>query len=523
MVQKRQEIKEVIRKKASRKFIFWIVIAFSLIFDMQPVSAEQFLVPPFVNWSLTGAYSRSNNLRSEIILNGWWRWQAAGKEKSPPSGGWFYRQVPSAGWELEGFPVKDKDNRLAKKEKGKEITGLEKCWQEREFVLPADWQRKDVYVEIKAIRGKGAVFLDGKRLGFLWPNVPYSFPLPKPYKENSPYRLSILSGGIINNVWLKAYPDTGFRITDSYLTTSVRKMAAHLAIEGTGSSGVKVEVLISEGPDLKKVVKKAGPFSVEQDGQGWKGSFSFPWKDAELWSPENPHLYYYSLQLVDKKAQVLDRTLPVRFGFREFWIKGGNFIFNGKPIRLRSDANVPFTFAISPWDNRMGVLGDGEYIRNLIRAWKKLGLNSCLLYASPGAALDAHLLFKIADEEGFFIESVIPYLNKSSHLNGIRWRDYLKKYERHLSSFIKAYRQSPSLLFYMYLPGSVVWDYFPSKLGRPYDPDKIWGKGRNYGQKAMVERADPVRFLVAYSRGGIDEPVAAAMKEVRCTSTLQNS
>jgi hypothetical protein len=55
-----------------------------------------------------------------------------------------------------------------------------------------------------------------------------------------------------------------------------------------------------------------------------------PWNNPILWGPSNPHLYYLELEVKDSKTKkILDRRF-VRFGFREFWIEGPDFVFNGQ-------------------------------------------------------------------------------------------------------------------------------------------------------------------------------------------------
>lgn len=70
------------------------------------------------------------------------------------------------------------------------------------------------------------------------------------------------------------------------------------------------------------------------------------WRDPELWSIENPALYhlvsdlYVDGQLVDRKTD--------RFGFREFWIHGVDFFFNGKRIILQGDVGHA-SWSIGKW------------------------------------------------------------------------------------------------------------------------------------------------------------------------------
>ncbi len=62
------------------------------------------------------------------------------------------------------------------------------------------------------------------------------------------------------------------------------------------------------------------------------------WRDPELWSLESPALYqlvsdlYLDGKPVDRKSET--------FGFREFWIHGVDFFFNGRRIILQGDVGI---------------------------------------------------------------------------------------------------------------------------------------------------------------------------------------
>jgi hypothetical protein len=57
-----------------------------------------------------------------------------------------------------------------------------------------------------------------------------------------------------------------------------------------------------------------------------------PWQAARRWSPEHPHLYTLRTTV---RSGGKSETTETRFGFREFWIEGKQFMLNGQPLRLR--------------------------------------------------------------------------------------------------------------------------------------------------------------------------------------------
>ncbi|MFO7761745.1 MAG: glycoside hydrolase family 2 TIM barrel-domain containing protein, partial [Desulfobia sp.] len=61
---------------------------------------------------------------------------------------------------------------------------------------------------------------------------------------------------------------------------------------------------------------------------------SISWENPNLWSPEHPHLYILRTTV---EAGRRSESWETRFGFREFWIEGKDFMLNGKPVRLLGD------------------------------------------------------------------------------------------------------------------------------------------------------------------------------------------
>lgn len=61
--------------------------------------------------------------------------------------------------------------------------------------------------------------------------------------------------------------------------------------------------------------------------------------DPQLWSPDNPYLYYLTLAMADEQQKVVDARAE-RFGFREFKVVGKNFYLNNERIYLFGE-NIP--------------------------------------------------------------------------------------------------------------------------------------------------------------------------------------
>ena len=483
---------------------FFNGVIFSLKFSIpeKEKTVKESKLPNFVNWSLDGAYTRENGIRGEVILNGWWTWTPVkeGEVVPPILDLYLWRKVPGIG---KFFHIKDSQGNHISNYKG-----VEKAWIEREFSIPNHWRERDVFIEIGNTKDGSEVFLDGEKIGVTMPELPTFFEISKPYKEN--YKLTVLTSGITDNVWLKSYPSEN-RIVDIFVIPSFRKKSIEVRgrIKKADNLDFSIHFYSYENP-----TKEEKSFSAKIEDENFK--LVFLWEDARLWSYENPQLYWFDCE-IRKNGKIIDKTFLTRFGFREFWIEDGDFYLNGKKLRLKSDSNVPFTMYSIGDFNRMGILGSEEYIQNVIIARKNLGLNSCHVFV--GEFLNPDVLLKVCDEIGYYVQFHLPtFSSYAQFFDDIEIKKYI---EECLGSFISRIRQSPSVLFYFVSSGSHVWDYCPTKLDGSYNPDKIWGENEEYKRlKKLIEIYDDTRPISYYS-GGARDPIHTTMGYINFDSDLQ--
>ncbi|MBN1943886.1 MAG: hypothetical protein JW849_11385 [Phycisphaerae bacterium] len=138
------------------------------------------------------------------------------------------------------------------------------------------------------------------------------------------------------------WKDVSLRITgmahmsDVFVKPSVRKMQldVDVSLADVPAGGAVLLARVKDGDstaltfDSKTIEKNTKTVTLSQ-----------PWNNPTLWGPSNPHLYYLELELKDQKTgKTLDRRF-VRFGFREFWIEGPYFVFNGqKPYYVQGNS-----------------------------------------------------------------------------------------------------------------------------------------------------------------------------------------
>ncbi len=128
----------------------------------------------------------------------------------------------------------------------------------------------------------------------------------------------------------------GPRIGDVKVETSVQK--------GEVTFDVALQELAAEGRyALRAVISEKGKKVAEFTAKPFTAAtlkssricVTEKWRPDKLWDIHTPqNQYEAAVSLLGSDAHVLDAALPVRFGFREFWIKGRDFYLNGSRIFL---------------------------------------------------------------------------------------------------------------------------------------------------------------------------------------------
>lgn len=132
-----------------------------------------------------------------------------------------------------------------------------------------------------------------------------------------------------------------------------------------------------------------GRFEVKQ-GAANVFSQSITGLKPQLWSPSSPILY--DLTVTARRAgRVLD-TATIRFGFRSFENRGGQFFLNGKPIFLRGIAINP------PGRGIPAPVGESrQFAEDYVRFLKSQNVNTIRLEH------DSQIWFDVCDESGMMV------------------------------------------------------------------------------------------------------------------------
>ena len=260
------------------------------------------------------------------------------------------------------------------------------AWYRKQINVPANWNDGHVFLTFDAVRYVSDVYINGVRVGghfggweafdlditsyytpggsdqvlvrvqdirgvFTDPSIPYD---PN-YDPNGSSGNNVLAPvgsqpglyGIWQGVHLDYHRDV--YIDNVAITTSVRQheiSATYTLINLTSS--VRQVTLDPQVMDGSNSVLDFAPSTVTVPaGSTLQVTFSQPWANPQLWMPGSPHLYYLQASL-NEVANALD-TDSTRFGFREFWVSGTQFVLNGTPMNFLATAGHPdWTGRLSP-------------------------------------------------------------------------------------------------------------------------------------------------------------------------------
>lgn len=458
--------------------------------------------PDYVNWSFEGAEQRENGLRCEVTLHGWWRWQRGQTPYEPPAAEqWLYRKIPAQSHYCESFPPRDDSFSIvpaSDPRRGSQRLDNVAQWCEREFSIPSTWSERRLELDIDSLVHQGAVYLNGRLLDALPQlNLGGDYDITELVTRDQPNRLTIFSSGVDGSISLRSLPADP-RIDDAWLVTSWRRkrVTARVQVVSPTTRELRCEVHILDDSTDRTVQALATTKTVAA-GQT-ELILSQRWSDATPWSLEQPHLYRYRIRLLSEDGRERDETLPVRFGFREIWIDGGDFLLNGRPIRFVGHSNSHLTAAAE--------LGDSKYVRYSLEQWQKAGLNAVTPWQGQSRYPTLHPLLDIADEIGM---AMFPVIGLPSGERGGETPELRAGWHRLYRRYIRRYRQHASVLGWMVGGGSHGFDFCPAALDGRYgtELDQAPPLRRTW---AFVEGLDSTRPTFGLSNGDIG-PVWTSM------------
>ncbi|MDR2981775.1 MAG: DUF4981 domain-containing protein, partial [Puniceicoccales bacterium] len=221
----------------------------------------------------------------------------------------------------------------------------------RTFDIPNNWDGRDVFITFDGVDSFFYLWINGQYVGFSKDSrIPARFNIAKYLKPKGNliaaevYRFSDGAyledqdmwrmSGIFRDVYLSAEPKT--RIVDFNVTTELDDTFSNGVVKISGQSSATDTLIFATLYE-----DKAGTLAPSMSGsmvltaeRTTDHQLTRNLTNPRLWSAEDPNLYTLVLELKDLSGKVLDvRSCEV--GFRKVEVKGGRFLVNGQPIKLR--------------------------------------------------------------------------------------------------------------------------------------------------------------------------------------------
>lgn len=290
----------------------------------------------------------------------------------------------------------------------------------RDFTIENDWDGKEIFLHIGAMKSGGFVWLNGEYVGYSQGSkLPSEFNITKFAKSGKNtiaiqifrwtdgsylecqdfWRIS----GIERSVFVYAQPKV--RMNDfevvSTLDKSYENGILNLEIELKNHLEKNQQVTVAFKIFDDKTLLKEGSEKISINKSSENNiNFQTEIKDVEQWSAEHPNLYTLVIELRNKKGNILETTSR-EIGFRSVEIKNGLLLINGQRITLKG-VNTQET------DPETGHVMSEEIILKDIQLWKENNINAVRLSHYPRGSR----FYELCDLHGVY---VVDEANIESH------------------------------------------------------------------------------------------------------------
>lgn len=219
--------------------------------------------------------------------------------------------------------------------------------------IPAAWTGDRVILHFGAVYYYAKVFVDDRLAGFhAGGSVSFSFDITELVTPGGSHRLVV---EVLNNIWDGSQPSGKHAWKErSYgcnytRTTGIWQSVWMEAVHPLGLADVHVLPDLDEGaftfiPEYRSVQSGARLRVTLRDGDEVVGSGERSAVDGaaltvavnapKAWSPESPHLYDVTYEVIDPSGSVVDRVASYS-GLRKIHIEGNRFFLNNTPYFLR--------------------------------------------------------------------------------------------------------------------------------------------------------------------------------------------
>lgn len=518
----------LLSRRLSAAVLLALAVAHGAFAQSSPVAP----LPPGVRavWDLAQADRTTTPTKEKICVNGLWRWQPAEPGATrPPTAQWGFFKVPGSWPGVIDYMQKDSQTVFTHESwAARRLGELSAAWYQRELAIPAAWAGRRIALSAAHVNSVASVWIDGTKAGEV------RFPggeldLTTACRPGSTHVLSLLVVALPLKDVLLSYADTntarevkgrvarrglcgdvfltgtppGARIADVQVDTSYRKkqIAFDLALPGLTATGrYSIEARVSREGRLVRTFSSP-PFSAAELVAG-RFTFAAPWLPDLLWDLPTPgHTYELTCSLRDANGRTVDTDFATRFGFREFWIEGRDFLLNGSPIHL----------SVVPLDNAQVSAGLASYAgaRESLERLKSIGINFVYTHnygCEPGSHLGFDEILRAADDVGILVSFSQP------HFSHYEWKapdaDRTNGYAAHAAYYVRIAQNHPAVVAYAMNHNATGYaeDMNPDLIDGVNDPREPRAQANAklaLRAEAIVRRLDAGRVIYHHSSGNL--------------------
>lgn len=371
------------------------------------------------------------------------------------------------------------------------------CGYAKTLRIPEAWRGKRVFLNVDGAAHGAVVYLNGRELcrhncgytafkceltEYIVPGEEARIVISVDSRETQdipPFGFVIdymTYGGLTREVWLEVTESAYF--SDVFVMPDDKGNAAcTVRINGEHEgfcvrrcifkAGEEDKPLASDELSLASLV----PEDVDDDDEYTLPKLNV--KNAALWSPDEPNLYYQRTELVNN-GEVIDAK-TTRFGFRTAVFRADGFYLNGKKVKLRGlnrHQSWPYIGYAAPASLQRF---DAEFLKN------ELGCNAVRTSHYP----QSHHFIDRCDELGLMVFTEIPGWQ---HIGGEAWQNQAVQ---NTVEMVEQYRNHPSIILWgVRINESVDNDALYSRTNaaaHELDPTRQTGGVRCYKKGSFLE------------------------------------
>jgi len=310
----------------------------------------------------------------------------------------FGEEGPGRGWAI----VSDRSQPVLRH------TWFGQAWYRRYVDIPKSWAGKRIWLKTGGVMSQGWFWVNDRQVAW-WDFYcgTYKYEITDFVKPGERAKIDVMAsnlspcrrgnfvsnnhwGGITRALELEATPAT--LIDDAWVRGDfdTRTAEVHATVTGPDAKAAVVRVTVADAT-------AEAPAAAD----GAETVMRVPLKDFRAWSPEHPHLYVATVELLENGRVTMTRR--ERFGVRKLEVCGKEFRLNGSPFYFRGAGyhNIDPVHGLRP--------ADRSFYLSELRHVKAAGFNALRTHTR----CETPEFFEACDELGLLVQPELPYYTDS--------------------------------------------------------------------------------------------------------------